>query len=141
MKKIWKLTCYKKNRILLACYLHTIFPFVWFQHLCPSCRTRFFLVNLQNQRSKLIPTIRMCCKPYFIQNPSFRLGAKRQHMWLKFVNMPSSWTKMSKLFVCLDHFKNWAINNRLMSICRTTCYVYFLILGNPLTKLYNGTSR
>lgn len=71
----------------------------------------------------------------------FRFQIQKQWMWPKFIKRPSITTMVNKFFICFSYIKNKVINNRPMQICKTSCNVYPLILGNLLTKPQNNTNK
>lgn len=79
---------------------------------------------------ELIPTNRTSRKPWVIKSLPFKLRMQKQWMWPKFVSKPSSQVMMNKL----------GSNSKLMPICKM-CFVYFIVLGNLLTKPQNDNSR
>jgi len=56
-------------------------------------------------------------------------------MWPRFVNKLGSKVVMGKFFVSFNNLNHQTINNKPMSFCKTSCYVYFPILGDHMTNL------
>jgi hypothetical protein len=51
------------------------------------------------------------------------------------LGLSTSYVVTNKFFVSFNNLNHRTINNKPMSICRTSCYTYFPILGDHMTNL------